>query len=136
MEHQDVLNQLGNIQKNMLAKHSKHQLTNEIFDVIFEMLSVDYKSISPGGKRLRIFNEYMLSILKQALESGAYKSYMLDLINIFKDTTISKYLYHSFGNMADDLMITINRLRDRLFAWQGFEGCEWRRLEEIEKILR
>lgn len=135
MQLQEALSQLGNIRIDFLKNHSKPQLTNEIFDAIIDMLSVDYESISPGGKRLKIFNGYILSILKKTLENGCYKNYMIDLINVFKDAIILKYLSHSFGNKSEDLISTINRLYYRIFAWQGFEGCEWRRLEEIEKIL-
>jgi len=136
MEQRKALEQLKNIQGSFLEKYRRHHvLTNEIFDAITDMLSTDYASISSGGKRIRIFNQQMLSIIKNGLENDGHKNYMLDLINIFRDTVISEYLHHSFGNKADDLKHIINRLYDALFAWQGLEGCEWRRLERIEKIL-
>ena len=136
MRQKDALAQLQNVKNIILEKHSKPQLTNEIFDVIFEMLSIDYKSISPGGKRLKVFNKYMLSVLEQALENGGYKNYMVDLINVFNDPIISKYLCNAFGNKSDDMLSIIDRLENRLFAWQGLEGCEWRRLEDMKKILQ
>ena len=137
MDNQKALNQLDNIQNNMVEKYPKFQLlTNKNFVTIIEMLSIDYKSVSPGGKRLHIFKKYMQSILKESLDNKCHKNYMMDLINIFNDPVISKHLYDSFDNRSDELMAIVRQLKGALFAWQGFEGCEWKRFERIEKILR
>ena len=135
MNYQEALKQADSIKESFLAKYPKKSvLTAELFDIISEMLSVDY-AIAPGGKKLRVFKGNMLSLLTYALKNGGHKNYMLDLINVFRDSVISKYLSQSFGNKSDDLTAIINRLYYRLFAWQAFEDCEWRRIEEIEKIL-
>lgn len=105
MGRQKALEQLENIHRSILERYPNRQsLTNEIFEIIIEMLSVDYESISPGGKRVHVFNEYMLSLLKKALENNGSKNYMMDLINVFMNATISQYLYKSFSNKSDDLM--------------------------------
>ena len=137
MENNSVREQLTTMQSAMLEKYPKYQqLTNNVFEEIIEMLVIDYGSIFPGGRRLRIFNTHMLSILTQALENGGHKNYMVDLISVFDDTTIAKYLYSSFNNNSDELKLILCRLKARLFAWQGLEDREWKRLADIKKTLR
>ena len=133
----EILEQLENIKKSVSDKYPKQQLlTDNLFAIVVEMLSVDYRSISSGGKRIAVFKEYMLSLIKQALENGGQKNYMLDLINVFKNTIIFDYLSRSFGNKSNELRRTIDVSYDILFAWQGFEGQKWRRMETIEKMFR
>ena len=130
----EVLERLKCLKVDIDIKYPKQQLlTDDIFKIITEMLSVDYNSISPGGKRINVFKEYMLSLIRQALENKGHKSYMLDLINVFQDHIILNYLCNSFGNKSEQLKQTIKVSHRDLFAWQGLEGCEWRRIERIEK---
>ena len=133
----EAIKRLKIIHERLLSSYSKQRgLTDDVFIIISEMLSVDYNSIVRGGKRISVFKDYMFSWIKHALENDGHKNYMLELISIFQDETIFNYLYSSFGNKKDELKEVINGSYNRLFAWQGLEGCEWKRLERIENLFR
>ena len=135
-KQEEAIERLSSIKEDLLNSYPKqYLLTNDIFEIISEMLSVDYISISRGGKRINVFKDYMFSWVEKALENGGHKNYMMDLINIFKDITISDYLHGSFGNKSKELQSAIDGTYNELFAWQGLERCEWRRLERIKKML-
>jgi hypothetical protein len=119
-------------QQTMLDKYPKRQeLTNELFDVMVEMMAIDYKSASPGGKRLDIFKKHMLILLTEVCNNGGHKNYIVDLIRVFKDPVIFSHLYSSFGNRKDELKFLIDRL-ERIPFWQGYEQS-W--LENVKKAL-
>ena len=106
----------------LLSKYpGRRNLTEEIFEVATEMMSVDYVSVWPIGKRVRIFKDYMLSILEMGLEGNCPKGYMLGLLKIFEGT-----------NMVD---LEVRHLRALFMGWQGYGEAGWKRLEDVRKFL-
>ena len=137
MNNPEALTQVENIRARALGKYPKQKsLTNELYDAITVMLSVDYASISSSGKRLATLKKHTLSIVKKALEKGGHKNYLLDLIDVFSDPVIAAHFYPLFGDKSDDARFILKGVRWRLFAWQGFEGHEQERIEHIERFLR
>ena len=68
MKKQKALEQLNKEREMFIDKYFNYQqLTNEIFDLMIEMLSVDYQNISSEGKRLRIIKNYMIIIFQKSV---------------------------------------------------------------------
>ncbi len=119
-----------------MDKYPKYaQATNDNYEVIKDILSIDYTSISPGGKRMRVFKQQVLSLLRQAFDNVGHKNYLLDLVSVFTDTYILNYLCEAFGNKSKEVSALVKGLYHRVFAWQGYEGVEWKRLANIERYL-
>ena len=136
MINKEALETLDRIEKTVLEKYSDYQqLTISIFDIMKDMLSVDYQQIIPRGKRIKVLKDYIKTIFTDAFNGNGHKNYMQDILGALLEADVDEYILRSLGNMSDEYAAIITRLKYELIYWQGYESCKWRKLEEIEKII-
>jgi len=132
-----IIEKLENIRKDALERYPNYQpSTNMIIDIISEMIDVDYQDIFPGGKRFRVFQDYMIDIFKHALANNLPKSYLRDLYKVFLDPDVSKYLSDKMLDRSRNLLALTDRLKYSLTgSWQGYKNHSEKDIEKIIRII-
>lgn len=119
---------------DLYPKYSK--LTSDIFEKIKEMLSEDYDSISSGKKKLHIIKSYLYEIVQKAYQENGHKNYLKKVTEIFRDDDINKYLCKMLSSERENYLSMMEGLKSAIIYWQGYEGDEEGKLNQLLKWLR
>ncbi|MBQ8000221.1 MAG: hypothetical protein IJ298_03280 [Ruminococcus sp.] len=115
-----------------IAKFPKHQeLTGEVFDVIKEMVSVEYELLLSDKKKLYKVKEYFRDVFERAFEDEGHKSYMKQILSVFINKDISAYFVSVLKSESQGYLKALGRLAAELNYWQGCEGHMDRKLRKI-----
>lgn len=107
------------------------EITNDIFDVIIEMLSVDYLSLSSDKKKLRMVNNYLRDVFEKSFCGNGHKNYLRSILDVFMNSQISAYICAFLKTESENFLSIIRQIKYQLIYWQGFEGHEDKKLNNI-----
>ena len=80
---------------------SNEELTKDFFDRISDMLLTDFDSISRNLSRTKIVFNCISTIIETAFSSNIQKQYLLDILNIFDDSDVARYLKKKLGDRSE-----------------------------------
>lgn len=118
--------------QDMLDSYPKYSdLTNLIFEYIEEMLLEDYDSLSSDKKRLRVLKSYLYDIVKKAFEENGHKYYLRRIMDVICDDNISKYICKNLNSEKEVFLDMMNGLKKSIIYWQGCEGVEDKKMQQL-----
>lgn len=124
-----ILDEYEQSMNDLYPKYRK--LTSNIFEKIKEMLLEDYDSISSDKKRSRVIKSYLYEIVQKAYQENGHKNYLKKVIGIFRDDDINKYLCKMLGSEREEYLSMMDGLKSSIIYWQGYEGNEEGKLNEL-----
>lgn len=134
MDLNTILNEHEQRIKDLFPKYGK--LTDNIFEKIQEILSEDYDFINSDKKRLRTVKAYLYGIIQIAYKENGHKNYLKEVVKIFYDDAINKYLCKILNTERATYLNIIQGLKYSIIYWQGYEGNEDKKLYELLEWLR
>lgn len=121
----------------MIEQYPKYtEITEESFGIIEEMLFDDYDSYSSDAKKLRQFKRQLSSLIENAFVENGRKNYMKSTIRFFSEDVIKQHFCGVFNTEGGNFVRLIETLISYINYWQGFEGMEHKKLEQLLKVTR
>lgn len=106
--------------------------TRKNYEIIEEMLFLDYDCFSSDTKKLRCIKSYLKDLVENSFMNNGVKNYLKIIVGFFYLQEIKDYflsiLNSEFGNYTQ----TLDRLKSNINYWQG---CEGREVEKLNKLL-
>ena len=105
--------------------------TAENFEIISEMLMVDYSDFSSDSKKLRYIKSKMIELVTNAFVNIECKNYLKLTIDFFYLTDVENFFRSSLKTEYARHKSIIDSLKSRIIYWQGYEGHSEKHLNHL-----
>lgn len=127
----ELFEALENKRLNIIELYAKYEdVTNDVFEIVREMIAVDYKAMS-DNKKIRTLKKYLWDVIETAFKGTKQKNYMLAILGVFQDKIISSHFCRVMKTKKQNFLNQIDSLYYKIVYWQGYEGCIDKKLDDI-----
>ena len=112
-----------------------HNETERCFIIILDIISEDYESLNSSRKRLRQFRLYLSELIKTAYVEDGIKNYMKCVLDVLYDENVLRYLSQQIDKENNDVYDMLEGLKKAVTYWQGYEGVEYGKLNQLLSIV-
>ncbi len=114
----------------MLADYQQHQeLTQGLFETLSDMITEDFGSISPRGKRFRFVFDCVADMLTKMYAENVRKQYAIDVLDTLLDEHVAHYMQLVMQDAAGEYRIRLNNAKGelRMSQWSDESSLHWYR---------
>lgn len=114
----------------MLADYQQHQeLTQGLFETLSYMITEDFGSISPRGKRFRFVFDCVADMLTKMYAENVRKQYAIDVLDTLLDEHVAHYMQRVMQDAAGEYRIRLNNAKGqlRMSQWSDESSLHWYR---------
>ena len=114
----------------MLAEYPQHQeLTQGLFETLSDMITEDFGSISPRGKRFRFVFDCVADMLTKMYAENVRKQYAIDVLDTLLDEHVAHYMQRVMQDAASEYRIRLNNAKGelRMSQWSDESSRHWSR---------
>ena len=126
---------------NEIAEEYRDHINNEFpqfadytetnFEIVEEMLAVDYSGYPSDAKRIRCFRNRLRDLISNSFFNGGVKNYLKLIVEFFQLEEIKDYYKQCFNTEYENYLRIVDKLKSNIIYWQGFEGHEEKKLIQL-----